>query len=118
METHFSIIIPDLHEAAAINGLLEHLRTLALAEECEFIVVDGSPEGDTLQAIAAGKTICMASPPGRGKQMNAGAARAVGDILLFLHADTHPPADILIQTGRAMHDPSCLGGAFSLEIGY
>ena len=35
----------------------------------------------------------LASPRGRGTQMNAGARRAAGDLLLFLHADSALPAD-------------------------
>ena len=38
-------------------------------------------------------TEVMASPRGRGTQMNAGARRASGDLLLFLHADSALPAD-------------------------
>ena len=48
--------------------------------------------------------------------MNAGAAAASGDILIFLHADTRLPADALPLISRAMRDSACWGGAFSLGI--
>jgi rSAM/selenodomain-associated transferase 2 len=46
------------------------------------------------------------APHGRASQMNAGAARAFGDVLLFLHADTRlpPNADRLILEGLAYSD--------------
>lgn len=116
MGKRFSIIIPVLRETAVINALLDHLRTLSLNEQCEMIVVDGSKTGDTLAVIAAGDVICLASPCGRARQMNAGAAVAVGDILLFLHADTRLPADALLRIGQALQEKSCLGGAFDLAI--
>ncbi|PSR00409.1 MAG: glycosyl transferase family 2 [Bacteroidetes bacterium QS_9_68_14] len=44
----------------------------------------------------------MAAPPGRARQMNAGAARARGDALLFLHADTTLPEGALAAVRRAL----------------
>ena len=45
----------------------------------------------------------IASARGRAAQMNAGAAAARGDVLLFLHADTRLPAgaDRLVRDGLA-----------------
>ena len=45
----------------------------------------------------------MSAPRGRALQMNAGAAAATGDVLLFLHADTQLPdnADRLVLDGLA-----------------
>ena len=45
----------------------------------------------------------VASPRGRAVQMNAGAASATGEILLFLHADTRlpPTADAETFAGHA-----------------
>lgn len=101
-----SIIIPVLNEAAAIKACLIPLAPLRRSG-CEIIVVDGGSE-DATGAIAkplADKVIT--SLPGRGRQMNAGARRAKGEVFLFLHADTRLPhgADdlirgSLIQTGR------------------
>jgi hypothetical protein len=44
--------------------------------------------------------------------MNAGAARATGDVLLFLHADVSLPRDALAHVERALADPEVVGGAF------
>ncbi len=116
MAIRFSIIIPVLHEAPVINDLLEHLQKLTAAGESELLVVDGSPAKDTLGAIATGSVRCLSSPPGRARQMNAGAGAAAGEILIFLHADTRLPVDALPLIGQAMEEPACLGGAFDLAI--
>lgn len=107
-----SIIIPVYHEASRINRLL---RSLSVFPDAELIVVDGAPEQDTATAIESGRVLRLASPPGRGIQMNLGAARATGEILLFLHADTILPDQAPHLIRRALRDPRISGGAFSLR---
>lgn len=111
-----SIIIPVLKEAAEINGLIDHLNSLKTGEKPEIIIVDGSEDGDTLKAVARGGPLLLSSPQGRARQMNAGAASARGDILLFLHADTRLPTTALERIGETMKDGRFAGGAFNLRI--
>ncbi|MES1928893.1 glycosyl transferase family protein [Salinisphaera dokdonensis CL-ES53] len=59
----------------------------------QIIVADGGSSDDTPAVAASHGAEVVESAPGRGTQMNAGAARAGGDWLCFLHADsrlTHP----------------------------
>lgn len=85
-----SIIIPVLNEAEVLPGLLKHLASIC-GSGSEVIVVDGRSEDDSWQiALRAGVHV-ISSERGRARQMNAGAAVAQGDILLFLHADTLLP---------------------------
>lgn len=58
----------------------------------------------------------LSSPPGRARQMNAGAASSVEDVLLFLHADTILPANAREAIDRALRDPACVGGRFDLRF--
>ena len=106
-----SVVIPVYHEAPRINHLL---RSLSFPDT-EILVVDGAPEQDTLAAIDVAAVQKIASPPGRGMQLNLGAAHAQGDILLFLHADTILPAHGLDLIRRAQRDPAISGGAFRLR---
>jgi len=76
--------MPVLNESAGIQNFLESLP------DAEIIIVDGGSDDDT-RDIAAGYATVICSEKGRAKQMNAGAALATGDILLFLHADTQIP---------------------------
>jgi rSAM/selenodomain-associated transferase 2 len=83
-----SIVVPALDEAASISDAVRD----ALAQADEAIVVDGgSRDGTGVLAAAAGARVLQA-PRGRASQMNAGAAVAQGDVLLFLHADCRLPA--------------------------
>jgi rSAM/selenodomain-associated transferase 2 len=97
-----SIVIPVLDEAQNLPELLARLVPLR-ACGTEIVVVDGGSRDDS-PAIAerAGVTVVRAAR-GRACQMNAGAAAAGGDALLFLHADTALPplADRLVTDALA-----------------
>ncbi len=95
-----SIIMPVLNEAAGIEAALAALAPLR-ARGAELIVVDGgSSDGTAARAMPLSDQVLNA-PRGRAAQMNAGAAAARGDVLLFLHADTRlpPNADALVLAG-------------------
>ncbi len=113
---HYSIIVPVLGETASIRRVLDHLRSLERQEEAEILVVDGDPEGRTLEAIVRQDVHKILAPRGRGRQMNAGAQKARGEILLFLHADTDLPADALGLIDEAFRCPRVVGGAFDLGL--
>jgi len=110
-----SVILPVYNEPAVINVTVERLRRLAENDPIEIIAVDGGPGHATLAAIRDTDVIKVESPPGRGRQMNAGAALAQGDILLFLHADTELPDGAFADIRRAIEDGHA-AGAFSLSI--
>nr|MBA3817827.1 glycosyltransferase family 2 protein [Deltaproteobacteria bacterium] len=55
----------------------------------------------------------IAAPRGRGPQLNAGAAAASGDVLLFLHADTVLPKDAVAHVASALATPGVVAGAFT-----
>jgi rSAM/selenodomain-associated transferase 2 len=112
----FSIIIPVLHESKIINALLDSLEQLKSEGSFEIIVVDGSQTQDTLQVISRENVMKFASPQGRGRQMNEGAAHATGDILVFLHADTFLPSDAFSLIESTLQDKRYVGGAFTLHI--
>jgi rSAM/selenodomain-associated transferase 2 len=85
-----SIIIPVLNEAAVIGAALASLAAIR-ARGCEVIVADGGSEDGTRELAAPLADRVVIAPRGRSRQMNAGAAAANGDALLFLHADTRLP---------------------------
>jgi len=106
-----SIVIPALNEEARIGGRLEELRCQGGIGE--VIVVDGGSIDRTV-AIArsfAGVKVIEASR-GRARQMNAGAAVASGETILFLHADVLPPPDAVALIDRALAQPGAIAGAF------
>ncbi len=85
-----SIIIPVLNEARTIVDNLNKLQKLQ-DKTIELIVVDGGSSDETVDLATPLADLLVFSELGRAKQMNAGAAQATGEILLFLHADTNLP---------------------------
>lgn len=86
-----SIVLPVLDEAAGVVAALQALAPLR-AQGHEVIVVDGGSRDGTPALAAPWADRVVSSERGRARQMNAGAALAGGDVLLFLHADTLLPA--------------------------
>jgi len=106
-----SIIIPVFNEAKIVPGLLDSLRGLP----AEIIFVDGDSTDDTAGLVRASGFRCLSAPRGRATQMNAGAAAARGDVLLFQHADTVMPQGFLHTVRRAI-DAGAVGGSFDLRL--
>jgi rSAM/selenodomain-associated transferase 2/rSAM/selenodomain-associated transferase 1 len=96
-----TIVIPVRNEGGVIGATLALLQPLR-ARGHEVIVVDGGSD-DATRAIALplADQVLLAHR-GRARQMNAGAAQASGDVLLFLHADTRLPPNADIAVARAL----------------
>ena len=58
----------------------------------------------------------LGAPRGRGTQCNAGAARATGSLLLFLHDDTELPAEAPAVVEAAFADPRTQVACFRLRF--
>jgi len=112
----YSIIIPVLNEAAGIGGAVARIRALRGGSAAEIVVVDGDPDGSTLRALPDPGVRRLLSAKGRGRQLNRGAREALGEVLIFLHADTALPSDALERIGELLGDPALAGGAFDLAI--
>jgi rSAM/selenodomain-associated transferase 2 len=93
-----SVIIPALNEAGCIQSTLAALQPLR-SRGHEIILVDGGSRDATVPLSQPLVDRVIQSPPGRARQMQAGADGAAGSILWFLHADSNIPvaADNLIQ---------------------
>lgn len=108
-----SVIIPCFNDAAALRDCLAGLS--GHSQDVEIIVADASDTPECLElAESLGATVVHCSQRGRGPQMNAGAAAAKGDVLIFNHCDTAlQPAHL-----QAIHHcmlpgrPNILAGAF------
>lgn len=110
-----SVIIPTLNEAESLPETLARTRQ-ALTPGDEIIVTDGGSDDGTPEIAKAAGAQVVAAPRGRGTQMNTGVWVARGDVLLFLHADTHLPPDAGAQIRRALEQPLVLGGNFHLKF--
>ncbi|WP_367180430.1 glycosyltransferase [uncultured Muriicola sp.] len=87
-----SIIIPVLNEEEALDTLLPYLQTKAANyNQLEVIVSDGGSSDNTISIAKKFGASWLSATRGRASQMNAGAKKANGQILYFLHADSLPP---------------------------
>jgi rSAM/selenodomain-associated transferase 2/rSAM/selenodomain-associated transferase 1 len=110
-----SIIVPALDEAREIVATLAPLQRLR-ADGHEVIVVDGGSADATLALAAPMADRAFVAPRGRATQMNAGAAVAHGDVLLFLHADSRLPADGVAALARELRCSGRRWGRFDVAI--
>jgi len=103
--------MPVLDEARRIAASLT--RVCDLDGFDERIVVDGGSRDDTVALASAFAGVeVIDAPRGRGPQQNAGAARARGDALLFLHADVELPPNAADVVRRTLARPGVVAGAF------
>lgn len=135
-----TVVIPTYNEEKALPHTLRELlrqfgdyevivvdggsidRTLAVLTEFGFSIIlpDGSRDSslasrrsqvvsrDTLHASRSTFHV----PKGRASQMNAGAKQAVGEWLLFLHADTVLPAGAIQRLNEMAADQTIQAGGF------
>jgi len=89
-----SIVVPVWMEATGVVKTLEALQPLR-AQRHELIVVDADSTDGTARLASPLADRVVQSGKGRAVQMNAGAAVAKGNVLLFLHADTQLPSNAL-----------------------
>jgi rSAM/selenodomain-associated transferase 2 len=83
-----SVIIPVYRDAEALARTLAH-TDFSGAE----LIIAAAADDESLSALRLSRPDLrwIDAPRGRARQMNAGAAAASGDWLLFLHADTRLP---------------------------
>ncbi len=106
-----SVVIPTFNEEKALPATLHVL--FAQRGEYEVIVVDGGSGDRTvdLARLCPGVRVLIA-PKGRAVQMNAGAKVAIGEWLLFLHADTTLPVGALQRLNEMEGEADIQAGGF------
>lgn len=109
-----SVIIPALNEEETVVSAIRSAS--AKSRGVEVILVDGGSADRTVAlARECGAKIIHASP-GRAGQMNAGAACASGEFLVFLHADSVLPPEFAEQVVGVLSDGDTALAAFQLAI--
>ena len=110
-----SIIVPALNEAGGIAAALAVLAPLRRRGQ-EVIVVDGGSSDGTAALSRGAADRVVPAPRGRASQLNTGAAIARGEILLFLHADTHLPEDADVKVLEGLASTGRAWGRFDVRI--
>ena len=82
-----AVVIPTLDAAATLAGTL---AALAAGDRLlhEVVVADGGSSDATIALATRGGARVVTAPPGRGRQLAAGARATGAEWLLFVHADT------------------------------
>lgn len=110
-----SVVIPALNEAANLERLLPELARSC--PDAEVIVVDGGSTDGTADVVRRFPfATLIAADRGRARQMNAGAAQATGEVLLFLHADTGLPPGAPGAVMDAARADGVAGGRFDVRF--
>jgi rSAM/selenodomain-associated transferase 2/rSAM/selenodomain-associated transferase 1 len=112
-QKRLSIIIPTLNEANVIEDTITRLPQSAAVE---IVVVDGGSSDSTAEMARDLGARVLSAAPSKAEQMNAGAAYARGEVLLFLHADTRLPEHFEKRVITALTRKGVSAGAFTLGI--
>lgn len=107
-----SVILPTLNEEGCLAATLRRLREQG---PHEILVVDGGST-DATCTIAQTAAALLHGPRGRAAQLNHGAARATGDVLLFLHADCWLEPGALAAARRCLTRRSVAAGCFRMRV--
>jgi glycosyltransferase involved in cell wall biosynthesis len=114
-----SVIIPTLNEARYLAATVDSVRRQAQRGCPEIIVADcGSADGTADLAGQLGVTVLRPPPllDSRAAACNAAAARAAGEVLLFLDADSLLPRGYDVAIAWALRQPHAIGGAFEFTL--
>jgi rSAM/selenodomain-associated transferase 2 len=117
-EKKVSIVVPTINEEKVLPDLFENLSALS-PQPHEIIFVDGPSKDETANLITErGFHLIRSVGKGRSLQLNEGAFQSTGDYLVFLHADTAVPSDIVqIVEKNLANDHVTLGGFTSIFKG-
>jgi len=108
-----AVVVPLLNEVAVLPRLLQDIRKAA---PDEFVLVDGGSTDGGRQLLQECGARWLASQPGRGTQMNAGARECESELVLFLHSDTEI-SSCHIEALRSLANRSdIVGGRFDVRL--
>jgi len=110
--TELTIVIPTLNEERTIESCLQ---AVGRCRDVEVVVSDGGSNDETVRRARSTGAVVVEGPPGRGRQLNRGAAAAHADRLLFLHADCRLPLGWFDAVASALADPTASLVCFRLR---
>jgi hypothetical protein len=108
-----SVVVPTLGNE---SGLEATLKSIGVSDRVEAVVVAAGESAQVAETARSHGCIFAQSPPGRGRQMNLGAAVTSGDSILFLHADTVLPLGYENMVEELLAQPDVAAGAFPLAL--
>jgi glycosyltransferase involved in cell wall biosynthesis len=117
-----SIVVPAFNEARILAPTLASIRRSTAAFDArgwahELIVCDNNSTDATGDvARAAGATVVFEPINQISRARNAGAARASGDWLLFVDADSQPSPELFADVADTIASGRCLAGGSTVTL--
>ena len=105
-----SVVIPTLNEAEELPETLRRLKAVAAIRE--IVVADGGSSDGTREVAESAGARWINGPRGRGRQLRAGCAATIGDVVVMLHADTWVPANLGEAIRQSLTRADVVGGGF------
>ena len=106
-----SVVVPAFNEERLLPGSLSGIRAAMeglarLGWESELIVCDNNSTDRTAAiAKAAGAEVVFEPVNQIGRARNTGAARACGDWIFFVDADSYPSVELFREAADAIEGP-------------
>ena len=117
-----SVLVPAYNEAEGLAASLASIRVAmgaftARGWATELVVCDNnSTDGTPAIAAAAGARVVFEPVNQIARARNAAAAAAMGDWLVFVDADSHPPAALFADTAAAIATGRVLAGGSVVQM--
>jgi len=112
-----SIIVPAYNEERLVAGTLGCISEALAGRDAEIIVCDNNSTDRTADiARAAGATVVFEPVNQISRARNAGAARATGDWLVFVDADSCPSRALIDDVIAAIGSGRCIGGGSTVAF--
>jgi rSAM/selenodomain-associated transferase 2 len=109
---HLTVVIPTLCEEHTIEACLQ---TIGRDVDAAVVVSDGGSTDGTVRRARSYGAVVVEGPPGRGGQLNRGAAATDSSALLFVHSDCRLPVGWHEAVTGALADPGTALACFRLR---
>ena len=117
-----SVVVPAYNEERRLAATLRSIREAmpafaAYGWSSELIVCDNNSTDRTATIARQEGAAVVFEPINQiSRARNAGAARATGDWLVFVDADSHPSRELFVDMARAIADGTCLAGGSTVRL--
>jgi len=117
-----SVVVPAYNEESGLRASLDSIWTAMTAFEkrgwsSELIVCDNNSSDRTAEIARAAGAMVVFEPVNQiARARNTGAARATGDWLIFVDADSHPSEALFADVAEHMVRGHCLAGGSTVQF--